>query len=98
MLEEDSVSGLRSGLYLHHLPDSLGLRCCPSSLYTFPAASCRAWLGIATWMRFPRLWAVLHRRFPKRALKFFSSPLRLPFRHARVAGHLHQRIIEQAGW
>jgi hypothetical protein len=35
--------------------------------------------------RFPRVWAVLHRRFPKRALKIFSSPLRLPFRHARVA-------------
>ena len=28
--------------------------------------------------RFPRLWAVLHRRFPERALKFSSSPLRLP--------------------
>jgi hypothetical protein len=38
MLKEGSVSGLRSGLYLHHLPDGLGLRCCPSSLYTFPAS------------------------------------------------------------
>jgi hypothetical protein len=45
----------------------------------------QAWLGIATERRFPRIWAVLHRRFPKRALKIFSSPLRLPFRHARVA-------------
>jgi len=25
------------------------------------------------------------------------SPLRMPFRHARVAGHLQVRIIEQEG-
>jgi len=30
--------GLRSGLSLHPLPHHAGLRCCPSSLYTFPAA------------------------------------------------------------
>src|ERR1700720_3788578 len=35
-------------------------------------------------LRFPRIWAVLHRRFPRRALKFFLSPLRMPFRHARA--------------
>jgi hypothetical protein len=29
--------GLRSGLSLHHPPVALELRCCPSSLYTFPA-------------------------------------------------------------
>jgi len=34
--------------------------------------------------RFPRIWAVLHRRFPGRALKFVLSPVRMPFRHARV--------------
>jgi hypothetical protein len=33
---------LRSGLSLH---PSRSLRCCPSSLYTFPAIG--AWLGIA---------------------------------------------------
>ena len=36
-------SGLRSGLSLHLLPDDPGLRCRPSSLYTFPAP--RAGLG-----------------------------------------------------
>jgi hypothetical protein len=29
--------GLRSGLSLHHPPEAPELRCCPSSLYTFPA-------------------------------------------------------------
>ena len=32
----------------------------------------------------------------RRALKFRSSPQRLPFRHARAAGHLQFLIIEQA--
>jgi hypothetical protein len=42
-------SDLRSGLSLHSLPEHPGLRCCPSSLYTFPAGrSLQAWLGIAT--------------------------------------------------
>ena len=36
-LAEASASGLRSGLSLHPLPDDPGLRCRPSSLYTFPA-------------------------------------------------------------
>src|ERR1051326_2264192 len=45
---------------------------------------CRAWLGIAV-ERFPRVWAVLRPRFPAAHSKA-SSPLRLPFRHARVAG------------
>src|SRR5262249_13103733 len=43
----------------------------------------RAWLGIAV-ERFPRVWAVLRPRFPAAHSKA-SSPLRLPFRHARVA-------------
>ncbi len=63
-MELESFSGLRSGLSLHHLPDDLGLRCCPSSLYTFPAC---AGLGSGLpqlIMRFPRIWAVLHRWFP----------------------------------
>jgi len=30
-------SGLRSGLSLHPPPEASELRCCPSSLYTFPA-------------------------------------------------------------
>jgi hypothetical protein len=75
-------SGLRSGLSLHLLPEVPGLRCRPSSLYTFPADFSPAWLGIATDEKVYPTLAVLHRRVPKRALKFFSSPLRLPFRHA----------------
>ena len=45
---EALTSGLRSGLSLHPPPEDPGLRCCPSSLYTFPEKdSLRAWLGIA---------------------------------------------------
>jgi len=33
------ASGLWSGLSLHRLPENPGLRCCPSSLYTFPAGA-----------------------------------------------------------
>ena len=48
--------GWRSGLSLHHLPDlAPGVRCCPSSLYTFPAVSGRAWLGIAMLQGSPTL-------------------------------------------
>jgi len=77
-----SASGLRSGLSLHPSPENPELRCCPSSLYTFPAHS--PGLARDCHLRFPRIWAVLHRRFPRRALKFPLSPLRMPFRHARV--------------
>jgi hypothetical protein len=56
-------SGLGSGLYLH--------RCARS-----PPFGRRAWLGIAC-HRFPRVWAVLHRGFPREHSKT-SSPLRLP--------------------
>ena len=44
--------------------------------------------GLPLMRRFPRLWAVLHRRFPGEHSSFVSSPLRLPFRHARVAVQL----------
>ena len=37
-------AGSWSGLYLHH--SYVRIRCCPSSLYTFPD-KIRAWLGIA---------------------------------------------------
>src|SRR5437879_5957702 len=44
----ERAPGLRSGLSLHPPPVDPGLRCCPSSLYTFPAGVLvRAWLGIA---------------------------------------------------
>ena len=50
-----------------------GLRCRPSSLYTFPAGLRQAWLGIATARRLPRIWAVLHRRFPGEHSSFLKS-------------------------
>src|SRR5216684_857333 len=39
------ASGLWSGLSLHRLPENPGLRCCPSSLYTFPAGTFRPGLA-----------------------------------------------------
>jgi hypothetical protein len=57
--------------------------------------SVRAWLGIAI-SGFPEFGQFCI-AVSLRALKFASSPLRLPFRHARVAGHLQVHIIEQTG-
>ncbi len=37
--------GLRSGLSLHRPPKDPGIRCCPSSLYTFPAGTFRPGLA-----------------------------------------------------
>ena len=56
--------GLRSGLYLHPIPDDPGLRCCPSSLYTFPACLGRAWLGIAIFEGFPDFEQFCRASFP----------------------------------
>jgi hypothetical protein len=80
--------GLRSGLSLHPPPEVPELRCRPSSLYTFPAGVSPG-LARDCQLRFPR--AVLHRRFPRRALKFSLSPLRIPFRHARARQPIHDR-------
>src|SRR5262245_27243228 len=50
--------------YPFTVPGGAGFRCCPSSLYTFPARV-RAGLGSGSPCdRVPRIWAVLHRRFP----------------------------------
>ncbi len=69
------------------------LRCCPSSLYTFPAEiSVQAWLGIAI-AGFPEFGQFCIAGFPA-STQVSLSPLRMPFRHARVAGHLHMSIIE----
>src|SRR5713101_8000721 len=55
-----------------------GVRCCPSSLYTFPAVSGRAWLGIAMLQGSPTLSSSAP-PVSRRALKFFRlSPMRLP--------------------
>ena len=81
------ASGLRSGLSLHPTPLLLGLRCCPSSLYTFPAnISVRAWLGIAI-AGFPEFGQFCIAGFPA-CTQVALSPLRMPFRHARVASRL----------
>ena len=60
-------------------PDSApGVRCCPSSLYTFPAVFSRAWLGIAMLQGSPNLSSSAP-PVSRRALKFFRlSPMRLP--------------------
>ena len=70
-------------------------RCCPSSLYTFPAGVfLRAWLGIAIsgFPDFEQFYAV---GFPI-GTQACLSPLRLPFRHARVAT-LSIRLIAVPG-
>jgi len=55
-----------------------GVRYCPSSLYTFPAVSGRAWLGIAMLQGSPNLSSSAP-PVSRRALKFFGlSPMRLP--------------------
>ncbi len=57
--------------------------------------SLRAWLGIAI-LGFPEFEQFCIAGFPGEHSSFPLSPLRMPFRHARMAGHLHLRIIEQA--
>jgi len=87
-------SGLRSGLSLHPPPEAPGFRCCPSSLYTFPAeVSVQAWLGIAI-AGFPEFGQFCIAGFPA-STQVSLSPLRMPFRHARAEGYLHMSIIKQ---
>ena len=72
-----------------------GLRCCPSSLYTFPAElSVRAWLGIAI-SGFPEFGQFCIVGFPA-STQVFLSPLRMPFRHARVAVKSRLPMIKQS--
>jgi hypothetical protein len=72
------------------------LRRRPSSLYTFPErASIRAWLGIAI-SGFPDFGQFCIAGFPA-GTQVLLSPLRMPFRHARAAGHFLKSIIKQAG-
>ena len=74
--------GLGSGLSLHRVPDGHPVvRCCPSSLYTFPTGKLIAPAGLGSGSpcyRVPRIWAVLHRRFPGEHSSFRLSPMRLP--------------------
>jgi len=75
--------GLRSGLSLHPPPESPELRCCPSSLYTFPAVFL-ARLGSGLPFEVSPNLSSSASPISRRALKFSLSPLRMPFRHARV--------------
>ena len=85
--------GLRSGLSLHPPPEIPELRCCPSSLYTFPARiSVQAWLGIAI-SGFPDFEQFCIAGFPA-STQVCLSPQRLPFRHARAAGYFVSIIIQ----
>ena len=76
-------------------PGTPGLRCCPSSLYTFPTnISVRAWLGI-TIAGFPEFGQFCIASFPA-CTQVALSPLRMPFRHARVPQLIAIPMIEQA--
>ncbi len=70
-----------------------GVRCCPSSLYTFPAVSGRAWLGIAMLQGSPNLSSSAS-PISRRALKFRLSPMRLPIppRPHGFKGNTKQRL------
>src|SRR5437667_7477460 len=59
------------------------LRCCPSSLYTFPAGVSP---GLARDCHFEVSPTLSSSASPvsRRALKYFLRPLRMPFRHARA--------------
>ena len=91
---EACISGLRSGLSLHLLPAAPGLRCCPSSLYTFPALvpglarDCHLQRG------FPDFEQFCIADFPA-STQVLSSPLRLPFRHARMGANGTESILGQ---
>ena len=73
-----------------------GVRCRPSSLYTFPAYVSP---GLARDCHIKMVSPTLSSSaspVSRRALKFFSSPLRLPFRHARVAAST-TAVYDRAG-
>ena len=67
-----------------------GVRCCPSSLYTFPEAG----PGLARdchFTGFPEFGQFCIASFPA-STQVCSSPLRLPFRHARIFGEQMIRL------
>jgi hypothetical protein len=75
--------GLRSGLSLHPPPETPGLRCCPSSLYTFPAG---ASTGLGSGLPFEVSPNLSSSASPvsQASTQVSLSPLRMPFRHARA--------------
>ena len=89
------TSGLRSGLSLHLTPEDRGLGA--ARLVSTPSRlKHSSGLGSGLPVKVSPNLSSSASPVSRRALKFCLSPLRLPFRHARVAGHLQLRIIEQA--
>jgi hypothetical protein len=78
----EPAPSLRSGLSLHHPPQATEIRCRPSSLYTF--LNCFR-LGSGSPFQVSPTLGSSAPPVSRRALKFSLSPLRMPFRHARVA-------------
>src|SRR5208282_3593105 len=97
------ASGLRSGLSLHRPPEDPGIRCCPSSLYTFPAEMFRP--GLARDCH-PRLREDKFEVSPnlgssaspvsQASTQIGSSPLRLPV-PPRPHGWLCKSVYHTAG-
>ena len=82
-------ASLWSGLSLHRAPAEPEVRCCPSSLYTFPSrARARAWLGIAIKVS-PSLGSSASGVSPG-ALKSPQVRCVYRFRHARVTELLYR--------
>ena len=86
-------ASLWSGLSLHHAPTEPKappeVRCCPSSLYTFPSAgpgdrSWRAWLGIAMEQGFPEFGQFCIQGFPRSTQVVSQVRCVYRFRHARI--------------
>jgi hypothetical protein len=83
--------GLRSGLSLHPLPEVPGLRCCPSSLYTFPAAISPGFGSGLPFKVSPNLSSSAS-PVSQASTQVSLSPLRMPFRHARARlSYTHDR-------
>ena len=92
---EALTSGLRSGLSLHPPPKIRGLGA--ARLVSTPSRRrIPSGLGSGLPLQVSPNLSSSASTVSRRALKFRSSPQRLPFRHARVAGHLQLRIIEHA--
>jgi hypothetical protein len=98
-------ASLWSGLSLHHAPTKPKavpeVRCCPSSLYTFPVRSgpgeapcgagpSRAWLGIAMEQGFPEFGQFCIRGFPRSTRVVSQVRCVYRFRHARVTRPLYR--------
>ena len=88
----DEVWGLDYPFTMPRIPFRF-FRCCPSSLYTFPAVSGRAWLGITMLQGSPNL-SSFTPPVSRWALKFCLSPLRLPIppRPHDFKGSTNQRL------